>query len=111
MGAPYELANAIRSLAINAASWTDVSYVNGVLPIACNQVIVYNSSAVAIFLRTDPGNANSQITINPGQAFTIGVSGANRGAYAFLFPQNTQNPPCALLSSSGNVNVTIESLQ
>ena len=111
MAAPYELVFALRALGINAVTWTDVSYANGAIPIAANQVIIFNLSAVAIYLRSDPNNASSQVTINPGQQFTIGVSGANRGTYGFLFPQNGANPACALLSSSGPVNVLIESLQ
>jgi hypothetical protein len=105
----YEQTNALRQLGINAATWTDVVGL-AVLPISCNQVLVFNNSAVNIFLRTDPGNANSQATIAPGQQYAIGSPGGG-GARSFLFPQGTGNPPCSLLSSSGSVTVTIEVLQ
>lgn len=105
----YEQTDAIRLLAINAVTWTDVAGV-AVLPISCNQVIVFNNSGVSIFLRTDPNNANSQVTIASGQQFEIGSSGGS-GPRSFLFPQGSGNPPCSLLSSSGTVNVLIESLQ
>jgi len=107
MAVAYEQAHAFRQLAVNASTWTDIVGL-AALPLNCNQVIVLNLSAVIVYYRSDPGNANSQVPINPGQGLQIGAS---RGSSPFLFQAGSANPVGSLLSSSGSVNVTIESLQ
>jgi hypothetical protein len=112
MSAPYELRFAIRILAINASTWTDLQG-PAAIPISCQAVIVYNNSNVNVDLRTDPLNANSQIVLQPGESFQIGmvtqfgVTGLNGG---FRFSP-TGPPLCSFLSTSGNVNLIIESIQ
>jgi len=105
----YEKTFAIRVLAITAGAWTDVVG-EAVLPIGCDLVTIYNNSGVDVLLRTDPNNANSQVTIASGQAFEIGSPG-RRPLADFRFPVNSTYPVCSLQSSVGNVNVLVESLQ
>lgn len=106
----YEQSCALRALALNNATWTDVAGPS--IPIDCNLVIIFNNSGVDIFLRTDPGNANSQVTINPGQQFEIG--GAPRppsfGPSRFISGDSTR-AACSLMASSGSPNVLIECIQ
>jgi hypothetical protein len=109
MAPPYELTFAIRVLALTASGWTDlVGLAN--LPIGCNQIVIYNNNSVPILLRTDPNNANSQITLNDGEAFDIGVAMPRIGSGGFRFDVNCP-PVCSLQSSAGNLNVIIESYQ
>src|SRR6266536_2253777 len=102
---PYEERCAIRQLAINAVTWTDIVGV-AVLPIGCNSVIIYNQTGVNIYLRTDPGNANSQVTIHDGEQFELGGPAASSAGVRFV-----QNCPAvgSLLSSAGSVSPLIES--
>lgn len=100
----YEEKFAIRIMAILAASFTDIVGL-ALLPINCNFVTVFNNSGVAVLLRSDPGNASSEISIANGASFVIGASGPPRGSTRF--PQNC-NPVGSLKSSVGNVNVVIE---
>lgn len=106
----YEQYFSIRSMALTAGSWADIvgeSY----LPLASNIVIVFNNGAVDVYLRSDPGNAASQVTIQPGQQFEIGASGTQISSYIqHRFPLNC-SALGSLKSSSGNTSVLIESLQ
>lgn len=102
----YEKNFAIRNLAINASTWTDVVS-SAVIPFECNSVFVFNNSGVNVSLRTDPNNANSQIPIAPGQSYDILGSVGPGTRFSPMDP----NPLCALLSTSGNVNVIIESVR
>lgn len=67
---------AIRILSVGSVGFTDVADTS--IPIDCNTVVVLNPSAtVSLSLRSDPGNANSEVEIGPGQQFEIGgASGA-----------------------------------
>jgi hypothetical protein len=104
--ANYEQSFAIRQLALNAVGFTDVQGL-AVLPIDCNTIVIYNDSNADIYLRTNPGQASSQVTIAPGQFFSIGGPSQNGG---FRFPQNCP-PVCSLEASTGTPTVTIESLK
>jgi hypothetical protein len=76
-----------------------------ILPFDCNSVVIFNSSAVNVLFRTDPNNANSQVTIAPGQAFQILTS----GAIGTRISGSSANPMGSLQSSSGSVSVIVES--
>lgn len=102
----YERSFAVRTLALNASTWIDVVGAN-LLPFDCNSVFIFNNSGVNVSLRTDPNNANSQITIAPGQAFDI-LGSVGPGT---RFSPMDSNPLCSLLSTSGNINVIIESVR
>ncbi len=108
MAVVYETKFAVRLLAINAVTWTDIY--GSALPIDCNTVIIFNNTGVDIFLRSDPSNPNSQITIQTGQQFEIGTTGLPATAGLSRFPKGSA-PLGSLLSSSGNVSPVIESLQ
>lgn len=102
----YEQRVAIRAVAINAVTWTDIVGLS-MLPIDCNLIIIYNNTGVDIFLRTDPNNSNSQVTIGAGLQFELGSpSGLRQGT---RFTRNG-DPSCSLLSSSGNVSPLVESV-
>jgi hypothetical protein len=92
-------------MSVAASSWTDVQGM-ALLPIDCDTVIIYNNAAVNILLRTDPGNANSQITLLPGQQYEFG--GNHSGVYRY--PRGCP-AICSLQSVSGTVNVIVESVQ
>lgn len=107
MPTTYEERTAIRTLTINASTYTDIVG-TAVLPIDCNLIVIYNSTNVDIDYRSDPGNSSSQVTIPPGGSFEIG------SAHAFLatgirFPRGC-NPVGSLLSSSGSQSPIIESI-
>lgn len=104
--AVYEIQFAIRLLAINASTWIDVVGL-AVLPIDCNSVFIFNNTSVNFLLRSDPNNANSQVTIVPGQAFDV----AGSGAIGTRFLRDSPFPICSLLSASGNQNAIIESIR
>lgn len=111
MSAPYEQAFAIRNLAISAIIWTDIQGAL-ILPIDCSLIIIFNPASVNILLRSDPNNANSQVTIAPGQQFEIG--GAYQGlksANRHRFPLGGAFPVCSLMSSSGPQTILVESIQ
>src|SRR5438094_7926102 len=105
MATTYESRNALRLLAIVSGSFTDVQG-TAVLPLDCNTVIIFNNSGVDVLLRTDPANANSEITLSTGQQFEF--TGVNR--YSFRYPR-CGPAVCALKQSSGNVNVIVASIQ
>lgn len=67
----YERVNAIRNVAINSTGWTDIAG-EAILPNCCNTIIILNTSNQAILFCSDPGNPNSQITLQPGQELTVG---------------------------------------
>lgn len=102
----YETVVALRQIPINASTWTDIAG-SQYIPIACNLIIVYNSTGVTIYYRSDPANANSQITIAAGLNFEIGM-----GDRQIRGPRRFQRDPNiavgALLSASGNVSPIIE---
>lgn len=103
----YERNFAIRQLGLNAVNYTDVQGL-GVLPINCNTIVIYNDSNADIYLRTNPAVAASQVTITPGQFFSIG--GASWPGGGFRFPQNC-SPVCSLEASTGTPTVIVESIQ
>lgn len=107
---PYETRWALRTLALNASTFTDIVG-SAILPIDCNQIVVYNpaSTAVNVTLASDPTNPNSQVTIPPGGQFTIG-SPALQGQQAFRFPKGSFAAG-SLIAASGTPNVLIESIQ
>lgn len=104
---PYESRHAVRSLAINASTWTDISG-KAVLPIDCHTIVIFNNTGVTILFRSDPGNANSQVSIGNGQQYEINGS-VSQMARGPRFPAGSDSPVGALLSSSGNVSPLIES--
>ncbi len=111
MASPYEQAHTIRQIALNSATWTDVVGV-AYIPLSCNVVIITNLNSVAIALRSDPNNANSQITLQPGQSFQIGVASPSlNNAGGNRFPVGSGFPVCSLLSTAGNVNAVVECIQ
>jgi len=105
MTPPYESRFAIRTLAIVDTGFTDVKGL-AVLPINCNEVIVYNDTGTDILLRSDPSNSASEVTVAAGQYFPIGTPQKEGG---FRFPQNCP-PVCALKSTSGALTIIVESL-
>lgn len=106
--ATYETAFAIRPATLNATTWTDIVGPS-FLPIECDTVIIWNSSSIIIYLRSDPANALSQVPISPGQQFELGAtrSGTSQGP---RFPQNC-HPVCSLLATKGMPTVIIESIR
>lgn len=116
MSGPYETQNAaIRNdFAVPATGWTDL---NGqtlgtsgdlVLPITCNQIEVYNNSSSDVLMRTDPGNAASQITIAAGAYFIIGTPQPKNDPPRY--PVGFQNPVASFQSTSGTVDLTLVSI-
>lgn len=102
----YEQSFAIRQLAINAATFTDVQGLT-ILPIDCNQIIIFNNSNVEITLATNPNVATSEVVLEPGQYFPIGSPSREGG---FRFPQNCP-AVCSLKAASATPTVIIESLK
>ncbi len=101
---PYEESATIRQLALAASpTWTDVT--GAAIPIDCNQVVIFNNSGVDIYMRTDPGNPNSQVTINNGQQYEF-TGPVPRGFRSHRFPKNST--VCSLQPSSGTPSVVIE---
>ena len=104
----YEQVWAIRSLSISNAGFTDIVGA-AVLPIACNTIIIVNNSGQTVFLRSDPGNAASEVSILDGQQFEIGgpTDTATRGP---RFPAGTANPAGSLKSATSAISVVVESV-
>lgn len=85
-----------RQLALNTVTWTDV-----IPPIDCRYIIVRNTSAAAIKLRTDSANAATEDTIAPNGQDGITSS----------FPWDARFPRSqvafALLATSGTPTVIV----
>lgn len=105
---PYESAFAIRKLPIDQNGFTDIVGPS-VLPIDCNVVVIFNDTGQDILLRSDPANANSEVTIHDGQQFEIGTafSSSARGA---RFQRGSSNPVGALKAAVSGVSPLIESI-
>ena len=115
MAVPYETQNAIRNdFAVPATGWTDLNGlttgVSGdvVLPVSCNQIEIYNNSTSDVLMRTDPGNAASQITIAAGATWIIGTPQAKN--VPPRFPVGFQNVVASFQSTSGTVDLTLVSI-
>jgi hypothetical protein len=102
----YEQSFAIRQLLLGNAAFTDVQGL-AVLPIDCNQVIIFNNSNVEVTLATNPNLTSSEVVLEPGQYFPIGTPSREGG---FRFPQNCP-AVCSLKAASGTPTVIIESLK
>ena len=106
----YEQNCAIRQVPITNGAWVDVVGVN-YLPINCNLVIIFNNTGIDIYMKTDPGNANSQVTIQNGQQFEIGaVATPSPEGIRVRFKAGSPDAVCSLLSSAGNVSPVVESI-
>ena len=103
---PYDTRFALRKVPINQNTWTDLVGA-AILPIACNNVIVYNNTGQDILLRSDPGNDQSEVLVPNGSQFEIGASVNISGGHRF--PLNCP-AVASLLSSSGNVSLLVESI-
>jgi hypothetical protein len=106
MSPPYESRFAIRALVLSASAFTDVVG-NAIIPLDCNTIIIYNPNAVAVYLRSDPNNANSQISIPPGQGYEL-PGGTGPGT---RYSSVSTNPVCSLQSSSGATTVYVECIR
>ncbi len=96
---------AIRSIALNSSTFTDVADI-AYVPIDCNTVVILNISVtIAIALRSDPGNANSEVTVNPGQQFEIGGNRPRTGYRSARFKAG--DAVCSLKSASGTPTVLV----
>lgn len=94
MATVWEENFAIRSIALNASTFTDVLGTQ-FLPIDCNTVVVLNISVtIAIALRSDPNNANSEVTVGPGQQWEIGGNRPRTGYRPARFKAG--DPVCSL---------------
>jgi hypothetical protein len=95
---------AVRVLPVSSSVFTDVA--DSFVPIDCNTVVIINPSAIAMALRSDPANANSEVTIGPGQQFEIG--GPRPRAFS---PARFQsgNAVCSLKAASGSPSALIVS--
>src|ERR1700739_4529836 len=106
----YETKARIRQLAITSNTWTNIVDPGdgSVLPYNCNLIVIYNPTSVVINLRTDPGNANSQLPggIPPGGSYDLGVAGGRGWRYPKGCP-----PAGSLQAASGSPVVCIESLE
>jgi|SRR5882724_6468217 len=103
----YEERFALRKLTVNSVTWTDIQGL-AVLPINANYVIIVNTLTPpeALLLRSDPNNANSEISIAAGASFQIGASGTPRGS--LRFPQGC-NAVGAVKSTSLTQAIPVES--
>ncbi len=102
---PYERSFALRQMAINAATFTDIGPAS--LPIGCNTIVVINVTATDILLRSDPANPASEITIRAGQQFELGTSPHAFNAHRF---HGGVDPVAGVKSTSGNLTIVIESI-
>jgi hypothetical protein len=103
----YEEVFAIRQAALDSTKWTDITGVL-LLPIPCNTVVIVNNSGGNIALRSDPGNANSEITIPTGQQFEIG---GFRPVKSRNFRFTSDSIVCSLKPAAGNPVAVVESIQ
>lgn len=103
----YEQAVAIRKLGIDQNGFTDIQG-TGCLPIDCNIVVIFNSTGQDILYRSDPNNANSEVTINAGQQFELGTAFSS-SARQSRFPKNCAAVG-ALKASTSAVSPLIESI-
>lgn len=104
MARVWEESFAIRSVPLNSSTFTDVA--DSFVPIDCNTVVIFNpSNTIAIALRSDPGNANSEVTINPGQQFEIGGPRPRTGYKPARF--KTGDAVCSLKAASGTPGALI----
>ena len=106
----YETRFSIRQASIGAGGFTDIvgqTYI----PIDCNVVAIFNNTGVDIYLRSDPGNAASQVTISSGQQFEIGMPGLQSVGGAPRFISMSTDPVCSLQSSSGTVTPLVECIR
>jgi len=112
----YEVTVAIRNnVAITAGAWTDIGGSAGgayAIPISCNYITVINTAAVPVLLATDPGNANSSVSIPAGASWGLGNAswGIRLGgpASGCRYRVGSHDAAGALKSTSGSINVTLE---
>ncbi len=109
MAPAYEQFFAIRQLVISDSSWTDLVG-PAVIYIACQAVVIYNPANQIVNLRSDPGNAASQLPggIQPGGSFQIGSNGRYPITTQVWRFQPSGPPLCSLQSISGVVTLGIE---
>lgn len=95
----WEESFAVRNLTVSSAGFTDVA--DAFVPIDCNTVVVMNtSSTISIALRSDPGNASSEVTIGQGQQFEIGGTRPRTGHKPTRFKAG--DAVCSLKAASGS---------
>jgi hypothetical protein len=110
----YETSVAIRNnVAITATGWTDIGG-SGVgsyqLPMACDSIVIINTSGVSILLATDPGNSASAVTLAAGSSWQLGLNsrGPTHGWPTTGCRFQPSLPACSLKSSSGPQTITLE---
>src|SRR5882724_6801345 len=98
----YEERFALRKLTVNSVTWTDIQGL-AVLPINANYVIIVNTLTPpeALLLRSDPNNANSEISIAAvaarlqcgGRSQIDFFDAGNSGRVLRLMPIRFERPP------------------
>lgn len=103
MSTTWEESFAVRSIPLNASTFTDI--VGASVPIDCNTAVILNLSTIDFLLRSDPGNVGSEVTIGAGQQFEIGGPRPRSGYRPARFKAG--DPICSLRAASGTPSATM----